>query len=301
MTEAQHPDVAAVREFWQGLGLPGLYDAHVHFLPPTIQRAVYAVFDAAGPKIGRDWPIRYRQEHAERVEILRAMGVRRFPTLPYAHKPGVAPYLNDWAAGFKREVPESLWSATFYPEESAASYVDAALGAGVEVFKVHLQVGEFHLDDPLLDPVWGLLAEAGTPVVVHAGSGPVGNEYTGPASTERVLRRHPRLALVVAHLGAPECAEFLALAERFECVHLDTTMVFTDFFGVEYPPELLPRLRDLGDRVLLGSDFPTIPYPYVHQLEGLARLDLGDDWLRAVCWDNGVRLFGPPGPEPEEE
>lgn len=286
-----HDDVPAVRAFWESLGLPGLFDVHVHFLPPNIQRAVYAVFDSAGPKIGREWPIRYRQGHAERVEILRAMGVRRFPTLPYAHKPGVATYLNEWAAGFKREVPESLWSATFYPEEPAASYVAEAIGAGVEVFKVHLQVGEFHLDDPMLDPVWGALEDAGTPVVVHAGSGPVGNEFTGPSSTERLLQRFPRLVLVVAHMGAPEAAEFLALAERHENVRLDTTMVFTDFFP-PYPAELVPRLRDLGHRVLLGSDFPTIPYPYADQLEGLARLDLGDDWLRAVCWENGADLFG---------
>ena len=93
-------------------------------------------------------------------------------------------------------------------------------------------------------------------------------------------------------MGAPECEAFLELAESHERVHLDTTMVFTDFFG-EYPPHLVPRLRDLGHKVLLGSDFPTIPYPYAHQLEGLARLDLGDDWLRDVCWHNGVRLFGP--------
>ncbi|GAA1142081.1 amidohydrolase family protein [Nocardioides aquiterrae] len=295
MTDA-HPDVAAVRGFWEGLGLPGLFDTHVHFLPPNIQRAVYAQFDAAGPKIGRAWPIRYRQDHAERVEILRAMGVRRFPTLPYAHKPGIAVYLNDWAAGFARDVPESLWSGTFFPEESAAAYVGELVAAGVEVFKVHLQVGEFHLDDPLLDGVWGLLEDAGTPVVVHAGSGPVGNDFTGPGSTERLLRRFPRLTLLIAHMGAPECAEFLDLAERFERVHLDTTMVFTDFFP-PYPGELVPRLRDLGQqgsgKVLLGSDFPTIPYPYAHQLEGLARLDLGDDWLRAVCWENGLRLFGP--------
>jgi uncharacterized protein len=287
-----HPDVADVRRFWESLGLPGLFDVHVHFLPPNIQRAVYAVFDAAGPKIGREWPIRYRQDHAERVDILRAMGVRHFPTLPYAHKPGVAEYLNDWAAGFKRDVPESLWSATFYPEESAPAYVADGVAAGVEVFKVHLQVGEFHVDDPLLDGVWGVLEDAGTPIVLHAGSGPVGNEFTGPASTERLLRRFPRLALVVAHMGAPECAEFLALAERYDEVRLDTTMVFTDFFPA-YPPELVPRLRDLGlaGKVLLGSDFPTIPYPYAHQLEGLARLELGDEWMRDVCWHNGARLF----------
>lgn len=285
-----HPDTGAVRAFWQELGLPGLFDVHVHFLPENIQRAVYAVFDAAGPKIGREWPIRYRLPHAERVEVLRGFGVRRFSTLPYAHKPGVATYLNDWSREFAAGVPEVLWSATFFPEPEAASYVADLVADGVDVFKVHVQVGEFDLDDPLLDPVWGTLEDAGTPVVVHAGSGPVGNAFTGPDALRRVLERFPRLCVVVAHLGAPECEEFLVLAETYERVHLDTTMVFTDFFP-PYPGELLPRLRDLQPKVLLGSDFPTIPYPYSHQLEGLARTGLGDDWLRDVCWHNGARLF----------
>ncbi|HTW15492.1 MAG TPA: amidohydrolase family protein [Nocardioides sp.] len=286
-------EAAPVRAFWERLGLPGLFDVHVHFLPPNIQRAVYAVFDNAGPKIGREWPIRYRQSHEERVEILREFGVRRFPTLPYAHKPGVAAYLNDWARGFSADVPESLWSATFFPEPGVGAYVAELVAAGVDIFKVHLQVGEFHLDDPLLDEAWGVLEDSGTPVVVHAGSGPVPNGFTGPESTARLLRRFPRLTLVVAHMGAPECAEFLELAASYERVHLDTTMVFTDFFP-PYPADLVPRLADLQDKVLLGSDFPTIPYPYAHQLDGLARLDLGDDWLRAVCWGNGVRLLGAP-------
>ncbi len=85
-----------------------------------------------------------------------------------------------------------------------------------------------------------------------------------------------------------------ALAERYERVRLDTTMVFTDFFGPPPTPTSCCRgWSTCSDKVLLGTDFPTIPYPYVHQLEGLARLDLGDDWLRAVCWENGARLFGP--------
>jgi uncharacterized protein len=286
-------DVAPVRAFWEGLGLPGLFDVHTHFLPPNIQRAVWAVFDSAGPKIGRPWPIRYRQSHEERVALLRAMGVRRFSTLPYAHKPGVATYLNDWSREFAAGVPEVLWSATFYPEAEASAYVAELVRDGVEIFKLHLQVGEFHLDDPLLDEVWGTLEDAGTPVIVHAGSGPVGNQWTGPASMQRLLVRFPRLAVLIAHMGAPEVVRFLRLAEAHENVRLDTTMVFTDFFGVEYPPNLYPRLVDIGHKILLGTDFPTIPYPYVHQLESLARLDLGDEWLRKVCWENGVALFGP--------
>ena len=280
--------------WWAALGLPGLFDVHVHFLPENVQRKVYAQFDQAGPKIGREWPIRYRGSHEERVEHLRAMGVRRFSALPYAHRPGIAAYLNDWARSFAEEVPECLWSATFYPEPEAPAYVDKLVADGVEVFKVHVQVGEFHLDAPELDAVWGTLEDAGTPVVIHAGSGPVGNAFTGPDPLRRVLERFPGLTVVVAHLGAPEYAEFLALAEAYERTFLDTTMVFTDFFDAEaaYPRELLPRLVDLQHKVLLGSDFPTIPYPYAHQLEGLQRLDLGDDWLRSVCWENGVRLFG---------
>ena len=297
MTDPQ-PDVEPVEEtraIWRDLGLPGLIDVHVHFLPEPVQRKVYAQFDQAGPKIGREWPIRYRGSHDERVDLLRSLGVRRFSALPYAHRPGIATYLNDWARDFAAEVPECLWSATFYPEPEAPAYVDRLIADGVAVFKIHVQVGEFHLDDTLLDPVWGSLEDAGTPIVIHAGSGPVGNSYTGPAALARVLRRFPRLTPVVAHLGAPEYAEFLELAETYDGAHLDTTMVFTDFFDLAgaFPDALVPRLVDLQQKVLLGSDFPTIPYPYLHQLEGLIRLDLGDDWLRDVLWNNGSRLFVP--------
>jgi predicted TIM-barrel fold metal-dependent hydrolase len=71
-------------------------------------------------------------------------------------------------------------------------------------------------------------------------------------------------------------------------------MAFTDFMTSRspFPADLRPRLIDLADRVVLGSDFPNIPYPYAHQIEALIRLDLGDDWLRRVLHDNGMRLLG---------
>ena len=283
-----------VPAWWQRLGVPGLYDVHVHFLPPNIMAKVRAQFDSAGPLIGRPWPLRYRASDAELVEQLRALGVRRFSALPYAHRPGIAGYLNDWARDFARDVPECLRSATFYPESDAADYVAAGIDDGVEIFKVHVQVGDFDLRDPHLDKVWAQIAEAEVPVVIHAGSGPVPNDNTGPGPVRDVLERHPRLTAVLAHMGAPEYLEFLELAERFERVHLDTTMAFTDFFEdmAPYPPSLLPRVRDLADRILLGSDFPNIPYDYAHQLEALERLDLGEEWLRKVCWENASALIG---------
>lgn len=283
-----------VPAWWAALGLPGIFDVHVHFLPPPVMRKVREQFDSAGPLIGREWPLVYRGDDDERVEQLRTLGVRRFSSLPYAHRPGIAGYLNHWSAQFAAAVPECLSSATFFPEDGVEAYVGELIDAGTEIFKVHVQVGDFDLVDPLLDGAWGQLAEAGTPVVVHASGGPVGNDHTGPEPMRALMDRHPTLTAVIAHMGAPEYTGFLAIAEDFDRVHLDTTMAFTDFFEemAAFPRELRTRLRDLEDRVLLGSDFPNIPYAYAHQLESLERLDLGEDWLRRVCWENAARLLG---------
>ena len=161
------------------------------------------------------------------------------------------------------------------------------------IFKVHVQVGRFDPRHELLDAVWGRLEETGTPVVIHCGSGPLKGEHTGPRPVTGLLERHPRLQLVIAHLGMPEYRDFLDLAERYERVHLDTTMFATDFTErlMPFDLSLRDRLRELKDKVLLGSDFPSIPYAYAHQLQALHRLDLGEDWLRAVLWHNGARLF----------
>ncbi|GAA2354349.1 amidohydrolase family protein [Dactylosporangium salmoneum] len=273
-----------------------LFDVHTHFMPPRLLRSVQAYFDAEGPLVGRPWPILYRGDEDERVQTLRAQGVERFTALAYAHKPGMARGLNEWTIDFAGRAPGCLPSATFYPEEGVEEYVDAAIARGAEVFKVHLQVGAYDPREPILAPVWDRLAAERIPVVVHAGSGPVPNAFTGPGPFGELLGNHRGLRAIVAHMGAPEFEEFLDLADRHDGVHLDTTMVFTDFFGG--PDErLLPRIRDLGlaGRVLLGSDFPNIPYPYEHQIESLRRLRLGDEWLGKVCWDNAERLFSGSG------
>ncbi len=291
---------ADVPGFCRALGIPGLADIHTHFLPPRMLRRVWEYFDAAGPLVGVSWPVRYKWDDAERVEHLRSMSVRMFSALAYAHRPDMAADLNAWTMAFARDTPECLPSATFYPEPGVAGYVRAALDEGARIFKVHLQVGGFAPDDPQLGEVWGLLAEAGVPVVVHAGHAPVGTDHTGPGPFGTLMAKYPALTAIVAHLGAPDYGEFLRLAADYERVVLDTTMIFTGFFDklAPFPAGALPLARDLGlaGKILLGSDFPNIPYPYAHQLAGLAELGLGEAWLRAVCWENPVAMFGTPGP-----
>ncbi|MFF8292765.1 amidohydrolase family protein [Streptomyces sp. NPDC016309] len=285
-----------VRAFWERLGLPGLVDVHTHFMPERVLRKVWAYFDDVGPLTGTPWPITYREEEDRRVGLLREFGVVAFTSMVYPHKPGMAEWLNDWAAGFAGRVDGCLRTATLFPEEGVERYVAEAVDGGARVFKAHVQVGAYDPNDPSLDGAWGLLAEAGVPIVIHCGSGPAPGEHTGPGPVARLLARHPRLRLVVAHMGLPEYADFLGLAERYEEVRLDTTMAFTDFGErlAPFPKGERGRLLELGDRILLGSDFPNIPYAYLHQLRALEALGLGDDWLRAVCHGNAARLFALP-------
>lgn len=284
---------ADVPAWWKRVGLPGLFDVHVHFMPERLMRAVWRYFDNAAAHYGREWPIQYRGSDASRVATLRTLGVRHFPALLYPHKPQMAESLSEWGRSFAAATPGCLPTGTFFPEESAARYVRSALDTGTRIFKAHVQVGGYDPRDPLLSPVWGMLAEAGAPVVVHSGSGPLAGAFTGAGPFGEVLAAHPQLTAIIAHCGAPDFAAHLDLVERYPNVYVDTTMVGTPYMDTfaPVPPDVVARLGDLGERVLFGTDFPNIPYPYAEQLAALESWQLGADWLRAVCWHNAARLF----------
>lgn len=289
---ARDSDVAP---FAEALGLPGLVDIHVHFMPDSIQQAVWRHFDALDPP----WPVVYREPEGDRLQRLRDLGVRHHTALAYAHRPGVASWLNDHTLGLAAKVDQVMPTFTFYPEPGAEEEVARALAAGGACAKVHLQVGGFDANDPRLDGVWPQIEAARVPVVLHAGAvddGSGGAEWCGPAPIERLLERFPGLCLVIAHLGAPEHARFLDLAERHPLVHLDTAMALVPWARLgQLPVDLVERLGRLGDRIVWGSDFPTVPLPYATQLAALVELSrqgLGDEWLRGVLWRTPAELLG---------
>jgi hypothetical protein len=211
----------------------------------------------------------------------------------------MAAWLTSWVTEFAAKVPEAVPTATVYPEPSVVDYLDTALRAGARCVKAHVQVGGYNPNDPLLDPAWAMLADAGVPVVVHCGHGPMRGEHTGLEVFARVLDRHPRLVTVLAHAGMPQFEEAVALVHRHPTVYLDTTMVgvpFTEVFS-PLPPDWPARIAGIADRVVLGTDFPNIPYDYATQVRavaGWADADerLGVDFLRRVLHDTPARLLG---------
>jgi predicted TIM-barrel fold metal-dependent hydrolase len=285
---------ADVPGFLAGLGVPGIVDVHVHFMPERVLRKVWAYFDG----LGGEWPITYRSSEPDRVATLAGLGVRTFAPLTYPHRPGMARWLTEWVAGFAADTPAAVPTATLYPEPDVTEYLGAAVDAGARVVKVHVQVGGFDPRDPLLRPAWGLLAEAGVPAVVHCGDGPMPGEFTGLGIFAEVLAQHPTLTVVLAHAGLPDYTAALDLVHRHPRVHLDTTMVGTAFTErtAPLPADWPARLADVADRVVFGSDFPNIPYSYAEQVAavaGWAAADdrLGADFLRRVLHDNGAALL----------
>ena len=278
--------------FLAALGIPGIIDAHVHFLPDALQDAVWRWFDGLTPP----WPVTYRAPAEDRLAVLAGLGVLHHTALAYAHRPGMLSFLNDHTLGLASVVPAVIPTFTIYPEPGVAAETERCLEAGGRAVKVHLQVGGFDSTDPLLTGAWAALEEAGTPIILHAGAvadGSGNEEWCGPESVRRLLRQFPALKLVIAHLGAPDHDAFVALAEQHDGVWLDTAMVFTDppYLGPS-PLHLVERVAALGDRIVFGSDFPTIPHQFAAQVSGLASLRIGNSWLRQVLWTNGVRLFG---------
>jgi hypothetical protein len=212
----------------------------------------------------------------------------------------MAAWLNEWVREFAARTPEAVPTATMYPEPGVTEYLGAALEGGARCVKVHVQVGAFDPRDPLLAEAWGMLADAGIPVVVHCGHGPLRGDFTGLDVFGQVLAEHPSLVAIIAHAGMPEYEQALKLASVHENVCLDTTMVgtpFTERLVGALPSDWAARLVDLGDRVVLGTDFPQLPYAYADQLraiQGWAAADdrLGVDFLRRVLHDTPARLLG---------
>ncbi len=265
-----------------------MIDVHTHLHPPRLFAAIRRWFAERS-----SWRIDHPTDPAAVAATLRAAGVERFVFCSYAHKAGIARELNGWLVATSRELGGyGLPLATIHLDDAA--YLDdlhLALAAGCIGLKIHEDVQGFGVDDPRLAPVFETLAAANGFVLAHIGPIPWSNDTRGgPGRVASVLARHPRLRLVVAHMGVPDTLAYFALAARFANLFVDTTMAFASD-DLRTTAEAAD-IEAASGSIVYGSDYPNIPYPYEAERAAIGALGLSP-WALSQIWTRNARRLSP--------
>jgi len=166
------------------------------------------------------------------------------------------------------------------------------LGA-IKIHPPHMEMAAnaYRTDCPSLADVYRLAGEAGRPVLIHTGTSVfpgARNVYADPMACDDVAVDFPATTLVLCHAGRPlwyDTAFFLA--RRHPNVWLDVSGI---------PPkrllDVLPRLGDVADRVIWGTDWPSMGVRSMRRnVEEFLALPLPDGVRRKILFDNAAALF----------
>jgi predicted TIM-barrel fold metal-dependent hydrolase len=156
---------------------------------------------------------------------------------------------------------------------------------------MELAANAYRTDCPSLADVYRLAGEAGRPVLIHTGTSifpGARNAYADPLACDDVAVDFPETTIVLCHAGRPlwyDTAFFLV--RRHSNVRLDISSI---------PPkkllDVLPRLAEVADRVLWGTDWPSKGVRSMrHSVEEFLSLPLSDEVRRKVLFDNAAALF----------
>lgn len=169
---------------------------------------------------------------------------------------------------------------------------------GARLFKVHgphmlVSPNDYLGPFPALRDLYEVAQARGIPVMFHTGTSifrGARSKHGDPLQLEDVGVDFPELDVVIAHGGRPFWTEeAFFLLRRFPRFHLDLSGI---------PParvlEWFPRLDEIGDRVMFGTDWPSPGVPSVAKnLAGLRALPLARELVERIVGGNALRLFPP--------
>ncbi|MGD8376387.1 MAG: amidohydrolase family protein [Acidobacteriota bacterium] len=238
------------------------------------------------------------------VRHLDAEGIDRVALVNYPSPDlmGFTDAVNDWVIDYCRPHPDRLIPVgSVHPRfsEDPGGEARRILDGGIRILKVHPPHQLFHANAyrdggawPGLAAVYDAAQERGAPVMVHTGTSifpGARNRYGNPMDVDDVAVDFPDLPILLAHGGRPLWMdEAFFLLRRHPNVHLDVSGI---------PPARLldyfPRLEQIADKVLWGTDWPAPGVPGLRaNLDVFRGLGLPPAVQDAVLHGNAARLLG---------
>lgn len=276
-----------------------IIDCHTHFFPNKLFRALWRWFENYA------WPIEYKLYAADLISVLKAKGVTRAVSLHYPHKPGMAEALNHFVFELANKHPDFLIPfGSLHPDDgNKPSILKTCFeDYGFKGLKFHSHVQRVAADDPRLDEVYACCRDYQRIILFHCGTGPhfrdrpvngYGYDVMGISGIKtfiKTLKKYPEIVFVVPHLGYEETEDFVCLLDDHPNLYLDTAMAVGNYF----PDAKIKRewFEKYADRILFGTDFPHLPYPWERERDALIAMQLGADQQDQIFYRNAARLLG---------
>ena len=275
-----------------------VFDAHIHVQPwEMVKPEVLVMIDDASHANAKE--VLSSPEHL--LRHLDREGVERACCINYVSPDvmGFTRNVNDWISQFTaghrdRLVP--VGSVNPLHEMSARDEIRRVLDLGIGMIKIH-PPHQLFSPNAYREELWQLAEiyreceTRGVPVMFHTGTSifpKARNVYADPMPVDDVAIDFPKLPIILAHAGRPlygETAVFLA--RRHANVRLDISGI---------PPKsllrYLPRVADLADKVLWGTDWPSPGVVSMRKnVDDFRALGLGETVERKILWDNAATLF----------
>jgi predicted TIM-barrel fold metal-dependent hydrolase len=235
------------------------------------------------------------------VRFLDREGVERVCCINYVSPDvmGFTRETNDWIASFTRDHRDRLLpvgSVNPLHEINVRDEICRVLDLGIRMIKIHpphqlFSPNAYHGELWQLAEIYRECESRGVPVMFHTGTSVfprARNVFADPMPIDDVANDFPRLPIILAHAGRPlygETAFFLA--RRHANVRLDLSGI-----PPKALPRYVPRVADLADKVLWGTDWPSpgVTSPRKN-VDDFLSLGLGEEVERKILWDNAARLF----------
>jgi hypothetical protein len=180
-------------------------------------------------------------------------------------------------------------------EGDLAGRLEQLVQEGFRGLKVYPVYQLHHSNDPRLYPMYARAQELGVPALVHTGSSVFKGariKYGDPLHLDDVAIDFPRLNLLMAHGGRPFWYEqAFWMARRHPNVHLEVSGLPATRL-LEY----FPRLEEIADKVVYGSDWPGHP-DLRRNIEAILSLPMGQEAKELILGGNAARLLGLEEPE----